>query len=215
MGEDKKAPSRAGAAFVAALDDSPAGRAALARAKALLRDFGASVKMAGTSKPSEEALQQLTEAMRASCEAAGNDLAAQGFTTPVTVEDWEHLARIVEMPFETIQSGQFTAADVYVMALAWVDRQKLRKRITDEAQAKPMPKAPADYPLAALRELTGLSNATLNKYAKTAGFRTPRRGERNFRYTADQIQAILLEIIQTTSESSLRDRCQVALKSLQ
>ncbi len=68
------------------------------------------------------------EAIRAS----GDDLAAAGFEPPQTVEYWEYLAGIVEVPFETIRSGNFTYADVYAVAMAWVDRQKMRARLSGE-----------------------------------------------------------------------------------
>jgi len=74
------------------------------------------------------------------------------------------------------------------------------------------PEAPAKtYTVAALREMTGLSNTTLNQYAKQAKVTTPRRGQRNFRYSAADARAILSHIIEQTSEDALRARCQAAL----
>lgn len=75
------------------------------------------------------------------------------------------------------------------------------------------PSAPT-YTVAALRDMTGLENKALNRYAKMAGVRTPRRGERNFKYTLAEVRAIAKTIIASTAEDKLRDRCKSALRNL-
>ena len=66
----------------------------------------------------------------------------------------------------------------------------------------------------ALRQMTGLSSATLPRYAKAAGVKTPHRGQRTFRYSAADARLILKTIINTTSEIAIRTRCQTALNTL-
>lgn len=126
---------RAGEAFRAEMLNDPAVQAALARAQARLRAFAEVMKSPAIQREreharqeEEEALKELAKAMAEAAETAGEDLAEQGFTPPTTIEEWEHLAAVVEMPFETIQAGRFTARDVYVMALAWMDRQEILAR---------------------------------------------------------------------------------------
>lgn len=76
-----------------------------------------------------------------------------------------------------------------------------------------VPNAPT-YTVAALRDLTGLENSALNRYAKTANVTTPRRGERDFKYALADVRAILETIIASTAEDKLRDRCKSALRNL-
>lgn len=70
------------------------------------------------------------------------------------------------------------------------------------------------FTVAALRDMTGLGNNALNRYAKTANVTTPRRGERDFRYTLADVRAILQTIIASTAEDKLRDQCKSALRNL-
>ncbi|MFO0828094.1 MAG: hypothetical protein U0572_08080 [Phycisphaerales bacterium] len=81
----------------------------------------------------ERAACKFAETMQEALRASGEELAAAGFEPPQSIEDWEHLARIVEMPFETIRTGNFTYADVYAVAMAWVDRQKMKARLASES----------------------------------------------------------------------------------
>lgn len=62
--------------------------------------------------------------------------------------------------------------------------------------------------------MTGLGNNALNRYAKTANVTTPRRDERDFKYTLADVRAILQTIIASTAEDKLRDRCKSALRNL-
>jgi len=117
------------------LESDAAARAAWERASSRLRVFGeAWAKVRAES--SEERLRLLREfaaAIQEALLASGDDLAAAGFDPPQTIEDWEHLARIVEMPFDTIRTGNFTYADVYAVAMAWIDRQKMKARLAAES----------------------------------------------------------------------------------
>ena len=90
-------------------------------------------------------------------------------------------------------------------------------------EAQPTAALPADpastpgdagFSVAALREMTGLENTALNRYAKKAGVETPARGQRSHLYPAADARLILQKIINTSSEAKLRNRCQTALRNL-
>jgi hypothetical protein len=70
------------------------------------------------------------------------------------------------------------------------------------------------YSVADLREMTGLKNDALNRYAQAAGVETPGRGKRNFRYSLADVPRILNEIISRSNEVGLVKRCKTALKHL-
>jgi hypothetical protein len=70
------------------------------------------------------------------------------------------------------------------------------------------------YTVAALREMTGLGNTALNKYAKMAGVATPSRGQKNFRYSLADARAVLEAIIAEATEQSVLKRCRAALAIL-
>lgn len=70
------------------------------------------------------------------------------------------------------------------------------------------------YTVGTLREMTGLENTALNRYAKRANVQTPARGERNFMYTRAEVRAILQTIIANTAEDALREKCKTALQNL-
>lgn len=172
-----------------------------------------------------EAIEKLADRVRQTIRAMGDELSARGIKAPQTLEEWEHLARIVEMPFETIRSGNYTFSDVYTMALAWIDRQQLKERIADQASRKPVEPRTTEanesaptlrtYTVAALREMTALGNTALNEYAKKAGVTTPGRGQKNFRYGAADVRKILRVIIEGTTEKRVLTRCQAALLRLE
>lgn len=127
----------AGAAFARMLENDPAGRAALERVQKRLRLFGQGL----SATPSicegveELAVVELGIALREALRIADCDLSEAGFEAPRTIEDLEHLARIVGLPFDTIRSGDFTAYDVYVMARAWIDRQRIKANLATRTVA--------------------------------------------------------------------------------
>ena len=83
----------------------------------------------------ERALQELTGAVRAALLETDRHIEAAGFDPPRTIEEWEHLAHLVEMPFETIRSGEFTLGDVRAVALAWIDRQRMKATFATDARS--------------------------------------------------------------------------------
>jgi hypothetical protein len=74
--------------------------------------------------------------------------------------------------------------------------------------------AQATFTVLRLREITGLENDTLNKYARAAGVDTPKRGGRNHTYSTDEVRRILTNIVETCTTNSTRDRCCEALEAL-
>lgn len=128
--------SQAGAAFARALESNAEGRASWERAAERLRIVAKAIASLGPGEClSEEERQALTEAIRDALRATDRELEAAGFEAPRTLEEWEHLAHVAEMPFDTIRSGEFTLADVRTVALAWADRQRMKARLAAEAGA--------------------------------------------------------------------------------
>lgn len=109
-------------------------------------------------------------------------------------------------------------ADAFTAAFEPVVKAVFEAKAASEGLVVPdktpaAPNAPT-YSVAALRDMTGLGNNALNRYAKTANVTTPRRGERDFKYTLADVRAILESIIASTAEDKLRDRCKSALRNL-
>ena len=58
-----------------------------------------------------------------------------GFIDPTTINKWEHIARVVGLPWDVIRSGEYTIRDVALYAAAWVDKKQMEFRL-----AHPKPK---------------------------------------------------------------------------
>lgn len=65
-----------------------------------------------------------------------------------------------------------------------------------------------------IMEMFGISDTTLNKYAKRAGITTPGTGGRNFRYSIEQVREIGQAILDRSSDGAMRERCRTALEQL-
>ncbi len=117
---------------------------------------------------------------------------------------WKGAAKPVAPPAVNINNWQ-EGADAIATAL--------QAKTKANGEERGVAAEPA-YTVAALREMTGLENTALNRYAKLAGVRTPQRGERNYRYTAADVRAILEAILANASEDQLRTRCKAALQGL-
>ncbi|RMF85052.1 MAG: hypothetical protein D6744_02045 [Planctomycetota bacterium] len=120
----------------------------------------------------------------------------------VNIENWREGAGNFAAAFEPVLKSAFEA-----MANAAAEGR------TAPGKAPAVSEAPT-YTVAALRDMTGLGNNALNRYAKTANVTTPRRGERNFKYTLADVRAILETIIASTAEDALRDKCKASLRNL-
>jgi hypothetical protein len=77
------------------------------------------------------------------------------------------------------------------------------------------PDIPSTYTVAAVREMTRLSNTALNRYTRRAKVATPGRGKRNHRYSIEDVRKILQTIIDSSSERKLLSECRKALQNLQ
>lgn len=60
----------------------------------------------------------------------------------------------------------------------------------------------------------GISNSTLNSYAKKAGVKTPGRGKRNHRYSLAEVKSILDCIVRNCNTTDTRQQCESALSKL-
>jgi hypothetical protein len=110
--------SKAGEAFQKLASTDPASKAGLERARAKLNALAAELR-----RPDVQAeLRKLEDEWRA-------ELVAQGFDPPTTLEDWEELARIVALPFETVRLGRYTLAEVDNWRRAWVKRERIRRAL--------------------------------------------------------------------------------------
>jgi len=187
----------AGEAFKRELETNPDARAGWERARLRLKLFGELMSKAEESirEDREAALQELGNAIRDAMQQTGRELEAVGFEPPRTIEDWQHLAHLVEMPFETIRKGNFTAADVYAVAMAWVDRQKLKAKLQTKATSSmPMPGMPIDEVIRRaeahvkahkgvfpgrnkLAEIIGCAPASITKAVKNSSYLKARKAE--------------------------------------
>lgn len=132
----------AGEAFAAVMRSDPETKVAWERTRARLCAFGEAMRQLMSSpeyRAANEAerrqWQELSDAIRANGQWAGDDLEARYFQRPQSIEDWEHLARIVEMPDATMKSGNYTAREVFACARAWADRQKIKAKLSADSNA--------------------------------------------------------------------------------
>lgn len=147
---------RAGKAFQDRIESDPEARAAWER-------IGPKIK-------------ETLDVIRANHAFASDVLDRLDFGRPKSLEDWEHLARVIEIPYDIIKSGTFTLKDVYDYALAWADRQQIKAGLTAPAE---LPELVAAQPsgnetvateaVAELPELVTLDQAAalVNRSART------------------------------------------------
>jgi hypothetical protein len=101
-----------------------------------------------------------------------------------------------------------------------IEATKLRLQIQPTAMPAPVnpPSTSTNpgttYSVATVLEMAGVSDTTLNQYAKRARVKTPGRGKRNHRYTADEVRLILQTIINSTTDRRMKERCRGALAKL-
>ena len=132
---------RAGAVLLRAPENDPDTKAAMQRVRHRLQVFG-TVMQELMNSPEYQAAQQaerqrwqeLADAIQQTLAATGDELKSRHFDQPATIADWEHLARIVEIPTETIRSGDLTAREIFACALAWADRQTIKAKLTADTQ---------------------------------------------------------------------------------
>lgn len=136
-------------------------------------------------------------------------------TTPFRAEKWvrgeDGGAYQLELARNTGQYGGWYYSEIGDAVRASIDVLEV---LAESGPIHPREDSPKIHTIAALREMTNLSNATLNKYAKRANVETPRRGQRNFRYSTADVRTILQEIIGRTAESSVLGASKKALANL-
>jgi len=133
--------SKAGAAFMAAMESDPKAKAAWDRTRARMQTFVETMRHLVNSPEYKEAKedererwQELADALQENAQATGKELEARHFARPESIEDWEHLARIVEIPDETLRKGNITAREIFACALAWADRQKIKAKLSAQPE---------------------------------------------------------------------------------
>jgi hypothetical protein len=189
----------AGRALRELVESDPELRAALERPHSLgqaIRLVGRALQQAMNSPECRQAQEEYRQAIeeaaarfRAEEEALDAELAARGLPPPKNLEDWGHLARIVEMPYEIERSGTYTLGDVYDYAIAWAERQVAKARLTagvttagsEGKPEAPGPRAPDDPTSRAesANSADGLPEAepTGTKPPKVSGRKRRRKGE--------------------------------------
>jgi len=132
---------KAGEAYLRAIENDPESKAALERAGARLRTFAkamqesmSSPEYQGAEAAERQRWQDLADAIRENLQWASDELAARHFARPKTLEDWEHLARIVEIPEDYIQTGKWTAREIFARATAWADRQTIKTKLATDTK---------------------------------------------------------------------------------
>ena len=136
-----------------------------------------------------------------------------------------NLMRILADPASDQASRRYAARCIRVSTArleAWVadhladmiEREAATPAASASASASTSTKPGATYTVADVLEMAGVSNTTWNRYAKLAGVKTPQRGKRNHRYSADEVRAILQMIINKTADRAMKQRCQGALAKL-
>ncbi len=108
----------------------------------LFGQLAESIRAAIENPESRQRWQQCIEEISRRKTAARDELAARHFPEPESIEDWVHLARIVEIPPESID--KLTATDIFDAAMAWADRQQIKARLVAETNAAVKGGAPAE-----------------------------------------------------------------------
>lgn len=137
---DQKLP-RAGKVFLEILENDPKARAAWERARARVKAEAQLLRSEAWAECKRERLlawEAVAESIREGLRHAGKELESRYFKMPRTIEEWEHLALIAEIPLATVQSGKLTAREIHACALAWADRQKIRIALAREINQDPL-----------------------------------------------------------------------------
>ena len=150
-GDSTEPRVKAGDAFLRATENDPDAKAALHRTRARMQAFAEAMQEAMDSpdyraaqEVERQQWQELADAILAAVKTAGDELELRHFARPETIEDWEHLARIVEIPAETIKTGNLTAREIFACALAWVDRQKIKAKLAADTNGEVSQAEPAE-----------------------------------------------------------------------
>jgi hypothetical protein len=130
---------KAGEVYLRAIANDPESKKALMRTRAYLQTF---VRLANIPEIREaleghlQVSQEYADALRDNINRIGDELGALHLPRPETVDDWQVLGRIVEIPEDYLQAGSWTAAEIYDRATAWGRREKIKAKLAADAQAE-------------------------------------------------------------------------------
>jgi hypothetical protein len=145
---------KAGEAYLRAIADDPESKAGLMRARMHLMAIAtimSSPEFQAVVEAQQAVSQEWADALRQSVERLGDELESLHLPRPTTLEDWQVLGRIVEIPEEYLQNGSWTAAEIFDRAMAWGQRVKIKAKLVADAQAEreghQAPAPPSDEPV--------------------------------------------------------------------
>ena len=131
----------AGEAFWRAIQSDPVAESEWVRTRHQLHILAGEMQEALDTpeyRAAEEAERQrwqdLANAIREALFWAGDELSTRHFARPTTIEDWDHLARIVKIPAATTRAGNRTVRGIFACARAWADRQTIKAKLAAETK---------------------------------------------------------------------------------
>jgi hypothetical protein len=139
MAEPISTPLKAGEAYLRAIADDPESKRGLMRARMQLMTVAtimSSPEFQAVVEAQQAVSEEWTEALRQSVERVGDELESLHLPRPTSLEDWQVLGRIVEIPEEYLQTGSWTAAEIFDRAMAWGQRVKIKAKLVADAQSE-------------------------------------------------------------------------------
>ncbi|MGD9722626.1 MAG: hypothetical protein AB7O59_14945 [Pirellulales bacterium] len=130
---------KAGEAYLRAIENDPDSKRGLMRARDHLLVVATvmnSPEFREALEAEQQAAQERIDAIRECVNQLGDELEALHLPRPETLEDWQVLGRIVEIPEEYLQTGSWTAAEIFNRAMAWVQREKIKVKLAADVQAE-------------------------------------------------------------------------------
>ncbi|MEX0979296.1 MAG: hypothetical protein WDZ48_10610, partial [Pirellulales bacterium] len=130
---------KAGEAYLRAIENDPDSKRGLMRARAHLQSFinaMNSPEFREALEAEHQAAQERIDAIRESVKQLGDELEVLHLPRPETLEDWQVLGRIVEIPEEYLQTGSWTAVEIFNRAMAWIEREKIKVKLAADVQAE-------------------------------------------------------------------------------
>ncbi len=137
---------KAGEAYLRAIANDPESKRALMRARDHLLVVATAMKspeFQAIIEAQQQVSQEWADALRQSVKQLGDELEALHLPRPTTLEDWQVLGRIVEIPEDYLQTGSWTAAEIFDRAMAWVQREKIRANLAADVRAEREGQRPA------------------------------------------------------------------------
>lgn len=130
---------KAGEAYLRAIENDPDSKRGLMRARDHLLVVATAMnspEFREVIEAEQQAAQERIDAIRESVKQLGDELEVLHLPRPETLEDWQVLGRIVEIPEEYLQTGSWTAAEIFNRAMAWVQREKIKVKLAADVQAE-------------------------------------------------------------------------------